>query len=125
MAFMNEAKNEREVEDYLVKEVKKLGGKAYKFNSMSNRAVPDRLCDLPLGILDYVECKAPGEEPTPLQLKVHKEMRSRGKNVYVVDSKFKVDLQIISWKKRMEAIYLKGIMDKYPGYPVIIHEDNQ
>lgn len=34
----------------------------------------------------FVELKAPGRKPTPLQLKCHDELRSRGFRVDVIDS---------------------------------------
>ena len=82
---------ERDVEQHLVKEIKKLGGKAYKFSSPSNRAIPDRLCCLPQGRKYLVECKAPGEDFSPLQGKVAKYLRSLSHEVFLVDTKEKVD----------------------------------
>lgn len=85
---------ERDVEGHLVKEVAKLGGKAYKFSSPSNRSVPDRLCCFQQGRLVFVECKAPGKKPTPLQWKVIKFLRDLGFNVLVIDTMAKVDIFI-------------------------------
>ncbi len=82
---------ERDVEKHLVKEIEKLGGKAYKFSSPSNRAIPDRLCCLPRGRKYLVECKAPGKDFSPLQGKVAKILRSLGHEVFLVDTKEKVD----------------------------------
>jgi len=92
---------ERDVEDYLVKKVLQLGGKAYKWSSMSNRAVPDRICCLPQGRIKLVECKAPGKQPSPLQLKVIQYLRSLGNEVFVVDTKEKVDILIHHWKEEL------------------------
>jgi hypothetical protein len=102
MAFKNEAKNEKDVEKYFNQEVAKLGGKSYKWVSVNNRAVPDRIVFLPEGLLKIVEFKAPGKRPTPLQEKVHKYMRSLGHEVFVVDSKFKVDIVIENWREEIE-----------------------
>ena len=85
---------ERDIEKYLVQQIAKLGGKAYKWSSPSNRAVPDRLCFLPKGLIKIVECKAPGKEPTPLQSKIHKALRLMGHEVLVIDSKLGVDILI-------------------------------
>ena len=82
---------ERDVEQHLVKKIKALGGKAYKFSSPGNRAVPDRLCCLPRGWKYLVECKAPGKDFSALQGKVAKTMRSLGHEVFLVDTKEKVD----------------------------------
>ena len=40
---------EKDIERYFVKSVQSLGGIAYKFNSMSNRGVADRIACLPNG----------------------------------------------------------------------------
>ena len=85
---------ERDIEKYLVKEVAKLGGKAYKFSSPNNRAVPDRICFFPKGKINLVECKAPGKLPTPLQNHVIKFLRSLGFDIFVIDTKEKVDLYL-------------------------------
>lgn len=82
---------EREIEKYLVYKISKLGGKAYKFSSPSNRAVPDRLCVIP-GDIFFVELKATGKVPTPLQGKIHKTLRGLRAEVFVVDSKEQVDI---------------------------------
>ncbi|MBU2249818.1 MAG: VRR-NUC domain-containing protein [Gammaproteobacteria bacterium] len=95
---------EHDVESHLIKRVKQLGGKAYKWSSPSNRAVPDRLCCLPKAMLKLVECKAFGKTPTPLQAKVHKSLRELGYEVFVVDSKEKVDILYDMWKEELNDI---------------------
>ncbi|SCL87964.1 VRR-NUC domain-containing protein [Sporanaerobacter sp. PP17-6a] len=87
---------EKEIETYLRNEIKKLGGKAYKFVSPGNNGVPDRLICLPGGQVVFVETKASGKKSTALQLKKQKELRDLGFVVYggvagEVDSKEKVD----------------------------------
>ena len=95
---------ERDIEDYLVKKVAQLGGKAYKWSSMSNRAVPDRFCCLPHGRIKLVECKAPGKVPSPLQTKVIKYLRGLGAEVFVVDTKEKVDILYNMWKEELNDL---------------------
>lgn len=95
---------EHDVESYLVRKVALLGGKAYKWSSPSNRSVPDRLCCLPKGQIKLVECKAPGRELTPLQWKVIKYLRSLGHEVFVVDTKEKVDILFEVWTLELRQI---------------------
>lgn len=85
---------ERDVENYLIIQVAKLGGKAYKWQSMSNKAIPDRICFFPGPVLKLVECKAPGKDATSLQKKIHKTLRLMGFDVLVIDTKAKVDIFI-------------------------------
>ena len=75
------------IEKHLVAEVKKAGGRAYKFLSPGRRSVPDRIVLLPGGRLVFVECKAPGEQPRADQLREHKRLRALGFTVVVLDSK--------------------------------------
>jgi Holliday junction resolvase len=89
---------ERDIEKYLVTQVRKLGGKAYKWSSPSHRGVPDRLVFLPHGILLAVELKAQGKKPTKLQHYSHEELRALGAEVLVIDSKAKVDALLGNFK---------------------------
>lgn len=58
-------------EKTLEQKIKKLcldnGVLCYKFVSPSNDGVPDRILIFPNGITAFVEVKAPGQQPRPLQ----------------------------------------------------------
>lgn len=58
---------ERDVERYLVKRVKDVGGRAYKFTSPAHRGVADRVVCLPNGSTWFVEVKAEGGRLSELQ----------------------------------------------------------
>ena len=47
--------------------------------------MPDRLVLLPDGLIAFVELKAPGKRPRPLQEARHRMLRSLGFKVYVID----------------------------------------
>ena len=83
--------SEKDIEAYLVRKVKLIGGEAYKFSSPSRRGVPDRVVILPSGAVLWVELKAEGRRPTLLQSKEHERLRTLGQRVVVVDSKDGVD----------------------------------
>ena len=76
---------EKTIEHKFVTEVKRVGGLALKFVSPGFDGVPDRLVLLPGGRLGFVEVKAPGKRPRPLQLARHRLLRRLGFNVYVLD----------------------------------------
>ncbi len=76
---------ERSIERRLVSETKKRGGLAPKFLSPGLDGVPDRLVLFPGGRLGFVELKAPGKKPRPLQQRRAEQLIALGFRVYVVD----------------------------------------
>lgn len=82
---------ERDIEQYLVRRIKRLGGMAEKFTSPGRRSVTDRLVTLPGGRIVFVELKAPGKKPTENQLRDHQRRRDLGCEVMVIDTKEGVD----------------------------------
>ena len=78
--------NEKQVESALVKAVKNRGGIAPKFVSPGFDGMPDRIVLLPHGRFAFVELKAPGKKPRPLQVSRHGLLRRLGFKVYVIDS---------------------------------------
>lgn len=106
---------ERDIENYLVKRVKAMGGEVRKVKWIGRIGAPDRLVMLPeithpawndpngraqkFGRPLYwgheystpaktlwVELKAPGEKARPSQLREHARMRAMGQRVVVIDS---------------------------------------
>jgi hypothetical protein len=76
---------EKEIEQKLVQAAKRAGGWAVKFVSPGYDGMPDRLLLLSGGRMSFVEVKAPGKKPRPLQLKRHELLRRLGFMVYVLD----------------------------------------
>lgn len=85
---------EKYIEQKLVKEVKNHGGIALKFTSPGFDGMPDRLVLLPNGKLAFVEVKAQGEKPRPLQLARHRFLMRLGFNVYVLDDVKQIEKMI-------------------------------
>ena len=77
---------EKEVEQKLVKAVKHNGGVCWKFTSPGTAGVPDRLILMPFGKFAFVEVKAPGEKPRPLQVSRMKLLKRLGFKVFVLDN---------------------------------------
>ncbi len=77
---------EKEIESKLVQSVKAVGGIAPKFTSPGFDGMPDRILLLPGGHIGFVEAKAPGEKPRPLQLARHKLLYGLGFRVYILDN---------------------------------------
>lgn len=80
---------EREIERYLVGKIEALGGLCLKFTS-SIAGVPDRLV-LYKGRTYFIELKAPGKKPRPLQKRMIKQMEDRGASVTIISDKKGVD----------------------------------
>jgi hypothetical protein len=76
---------EKAIEHKLTVTVRAMGGIALKFISPSFDGMPDRLVLLPGGRMVFVEVKAHGMKPRPLQLKRHEMLRQLGFKVYVID----------------------------------------
>ncbi len=77
---------EKIIEQHLVKAVKSSGGIAPKLVCPGFDGMPDRLVLLPKGKIGFVEVKAPGKEPRPLQVARHGLLRRLGFKVYVLDA---------------------------------------
>jgi hypothetical protein len=76
---------EKELEQKLVREVKKRNGRAYKFFSPGINGVPDRLVLMTGGKMGFVEVKAPGKKMRPNQIKRKGELEGLGFLVYCLD----------------------------------------
>ena len=76
---------EKTVEQKLVKAVKSRGGICPKLVCPGFDGMPDRLVLLPDGKVGFVEVKAPGQKPRPLQVSRHKLLMSLGLQVFTLD----------------------------------------
>lgn len=82
---------ERDIERYLVKRVKDVGGIAYKFTSPAHRGVADRCVVLGRGRVWFIEVKTPTGKLTRLQELFWHDMLRRGQSYRVVRSYDDVD----------------------------------
>lgn len=77
---------EAKIENKLKIKIENIGGKCLKFVSPGTAGVPDRICLFPGGRVLFVETKAPGKKPRPLQKKRHEELKRMGFKVYIADT---------------------------------------
>ena len=77
---------EKQIEQKLVRAVRKIDGMCLKFVSPNFDGMPDRLILLPGGKIAFAELKALSKKPRPLQLARHKTLMKLGFHVYVIDS---------------------------------------
>jgi VRR-NUC domain. len=84
------AMKEKEIEKKLSLEAKKRGGLAVKFVSPGFDGMPDRIVLMPEGKIAFVEVKAPGKRPRPLQMARHKLLKGLGFLVFVLDDESQI-----------------------------------
>lgn len=92
---------EKNVEQKLVRAVKAAGGICPKFVSPGWDGVPDRIILLPGGHIGFVEVKAPGRVPRPLQAARHRQLQSLGFPVFVMDrpeQAEKIIREVMRWR---------------------------
>lgn len=77
---------EKQIEQKLKERVENAGGLCIKLGMTYAAGMPDRLCLFPTGISVFVEVKAPGKKPRPIQEYVHDWLRTLGFVVLVIDN---------------------------------------
>jgi hypothetical protein len=82
---------EKDIEAYFVKSVKAMNGIAYKFNSLSNRGVSDRIVVLPNGEAWFIELKTERGRLSALQKIFANDMRRLNQNYACLNSIEAVD----------------------------------
>ncbi len=75
---------ESEIEKKITQAVKARKGLCIKWISTTN-GWPDRIVLFPAGRVGFIEVKAPGRKPRPLQESRHRLLRKMGFKVYVID----------------------------------------
>ena len=78
---------EKQIEHALVMAVKAAGGMCPKLVSPGTDGMPDRMILLQKGRIGFVEVKAPGKKPRPLQERRHKQLRELGFKVFILDGR--------------------------------------
>ena len=76
---------EKHLEKELKKSVESIDGICWKLVCPGTTGVPDRIC-LKAGRVIFVEVKAPGAKPRPIQNRRMAQLRDQGFQVFVVDS---------------------------------------
>jgi hypothetical protein len=90
---------ESEIETYFVWTVERMGGKAYKFASPSQRGVADRIACLPNGQTWFVELKTKGGRLSPLQKMFAAEVQGLKQKHIVLWNKEAID----QWRNYLET----------------------
>jgi len=96
------------IENYLVKQVKKIGGDCIKMNPHNERGLPDRICIFPKQLVVFVECKAPGKKPRANQVYWLNNFKKKAFQAVAIDSRPRVDALIRWVKKELAKRNVKG-----------------
>lgn len=75
---------EQSLERKLTTAVQAIGGLCWKFTSPGTAGVPDRIC-IHHGRIIFVELKAPGQQPRPIQHRRIHQLRQQGIEVRIID----------------------------------------
>lgn len=75
---------ERDIENILTTEVRRLGGRAFKWVSPGNDGVPDRIVIFPGKVLVFVELKTDTGKLSAVQSVQIKRLADLGQAVYVI-----------------------------------------
>ncbi len=100
---------ESNVEKYLVKRVKELGGKTRKLKWIGRRGAPDRFVMLYGGF--FVELKALGEKLRPEQQREHDTLRGHGVEVYTLDSVEAIE-ELLASRLPIKKFLARGLFPK-------------
>lgn len=101
---------EKEIEKILVAEIRKLGGRAYKFVSPGNNGVPDRMVVFPGQAPVFVELKTGKGQLSALQEVQIRRLRELGQKVFVAKgidgvSQFLQDMGFEEASKALDCRY--------------------
>lgn len=83
--------SEKTVETNLRNKVKDLGGLCIKLAPFWFKGLPDRMILMPKRRIYFVETKAKGKKPSPVQRAVHKKLRKLGFPIFIIDSNLEVN----------------------------------
>jgi hypothetical protein len=90
---------ERDVERYLVKRVRALGGAVRKVRWIGRRNAPDRLVLAPDLSPFLLELKAPGKKPTPAQAREIALLNQLGQSAEWADCAELIECHLNNYKK--------------------------
>ena len=93
---------EKQVEQKLVKAVKSHDGICPKLVSPGMDGMPDRMVLLPGCRIGFVEVKAPGQKPRPLQEQRHRILRKLVFPVFVMDDPAQAEdiiREVLEWRR--------------------------
>ncbi|WP_279059491.1 VRR-NUC domain-containing protein [Mobiluncus curtisii] len=74
------------IEHQLIHAIHAHGGLCWKWIAPGTAGVPDRIAILPRNKIIFIEVKAPGQKPRPIQTYRINQLKKLGAHVYIIDS---------------------------------------
>lgn len=93
--------SESQIENYLKREIEKLGGLCLKFVSPGNKGVPDRIIILPNGQIIFAELKTEKGKLSALQVKMQETLNKLNCRALVLNSKPSVDKLVVELRDEL------------------------
>lgn len=78
---------ERDIERWLVGQIKRMGGEAFKFVSPGNDGVPDRMVCMPGGRIYFIELKTEEGGPSKIQTYQIRRFQKLGCDVRIISGR--------------------------------------
>lgn len=90
------------IEHQLIHAIHTHGGLCWKLTSPGTVGVPDRIAILPSppdAEIIFIEVKAPGQKPRPIQTYRINQLKKLGAHVYIIDSPQAIKQMLIDYQK--------------------------
>lgn len=94
---------ERDIERWLVSQIKRMGGEAFKFVSPGNDGVPDRMVCMPGGKIYFIELKTEEGGPSKVQIYQIRRFRKLGCNVRIISGREEAEWFVQQIKEAQDA----------------------
>lgn len=87
------------IEHQLTRAIHAHGGLCWKWIAPGTAGVPDRIAILPHNKIIFIEVKAPGQKPRPIQTHRINQLKKLGAHVYIIDSPQAIKQMINDYQK--------------------------
>lgn len=87
------------IEHQLTHAIHANGGICWKWIAPGTAGVPDRIAILPTNKIIFIEVKAPGQKPRPIQTYRINQLKKLGAHVYIIDNPQAIKQMLTDYQK--------------------------